>query len=74
MHRWPFTSVSLGEAVLVLIGLVLVINLSVLLVSLALWLRDRHDGLRAQRPRVPGTTEDPGPRDHQGPTAPMGST
>jgi hypothetical protein len=53
MHRWPFTSVSLGEAVLVLIGVVLAINLSVLLVSLALWLRDRRDGVRSQRPRVP---------------------
>jgi hypothetical protein len=53
MHRWPFTSVSLGEAVLALIGLVLVINLSVLLVALVLWLRDRHDALRSQRPRVP---------------------
>jgi hypothetical protein len=52
MHWWP-TSVSLGEAVLVLVCVVLVINLGVLLVALVLWLRDRRDGVRSPGPRAP---------------------
>jgi hypothetical protein len=39
--------------VLVLISVILVINLTVLLVALVLWLRDRHDGLRSPGPRAP---------------------